>query len=108
MLESLEVAVVEWAKEKGIFEAADPLAQMKKTYEEVGELGMAVALSDHIDGDDGDIDEMLIDGIGDVTVTLIIQAHMRGLTLGQCLAHSYHVISKRTGRMVDGVFVKDE
>ena len=29
------------------------------------------------------------------------------LTLRECVEHSYNVISKRTGEMIDGVFVKD-
>ena len=31
-----------------------------------------------------------------------------GLTLRECVEHSYSVISKRTGEMIDGVFVKSK
>jgi len=47
------------------------------------------------------------DGIGDTVVTLILLADMYGWTLEECLQVAYDVISKRTGKMVDGVFVKD-
>jgi hypothetical protein len=47
------------------------------------------------------------DGIGDTVVTLILLAEMYGWTLEECLQHAYNVIAKRTGQMVDGVFVKD-
>lgn len=34
-------------------------------------------------------------------------AEVCGWTLEECLQVAYDVISKRTGKMVDGVFVKD-
>jgi hypothetical protein len=40
-------------------------------------------------------------------VTLIIQAKMQGMTIEECLNAAYDVISKRTGKMVNGQFVKD-
>ena len=48
------------------------------------------------------------DGIGDTAVTLILLAEMYGWTLEECLEHAYNVIAKRTGKMVNGVFVKDK
>ncbi len=33
---------------------------------------------------------------------------MQGLKLTECLESAYNVIAKRTGKMVDGQFVKDE
>ena len=47
------------------------------------------------------------DAIGDMTVVLIILADLCGLSHSDCLESAYNVISKRTGKMVDGVFVKD-
>jgi len=49
-----------------------------------------------------------MDAIGDITVTLIIQAEMQGLDFQDCLQAAYDVISKRTGKMIDGQFVKDK
>ena len=31
-----------------------------------------------------------------------------GLTIEECLQHAYDIISKRTGKMIDGTFVKDQ
>ena len=45
--------------------------------------------------------------MGDIMVTLIIQAKMQGLSLEECLESAYNVITKRTGRMINGQFVKD-
>jgi NTP pyrophosphatase (non-canonical NTP hydrolase) len=46
------------------------------------------------------------DGIGDVVVTLILLADMYDLTLEECLQEAYNVISKRTGKVINGTFVK--
>lgn len=94
----LETAVEAWAEEKGILAKATPERQIDKTIEEVMELHKAIREDDR---------EGIIDGIGDVVVTLIIQAKMQGVTIEQCLEHAYNIISKRTGKMIDGQFVKD-
>lgn len=98
MIESLEVAVLKWAEERGIFESGTPISQFRKTEEEVTELHAALLFDDK---------EAVKDAIGDIVVTLIIQAHMHGLSLGQCLASAYHEIKDRKGKMVGGVFVKE-
>jgi len=49
----------------------------------------------------------LKDGIGDTFVTLVLLANMHGWTIQECVQTAYDVISKRTGKMVDGIFVKD-
>ena len=94
----LEVCVQQWAKEKGIFEKGTPLKQALKTLEEVTELLNAIA-----DNDEAEIE----DAIGDILVTLIILAEMQEVTLEECLNGAYDIISKRTGKMVNGQFVKD-
>lgn len=48
------------------------------------------------------------DGIGDTMVTLILLAEMHNITLEECLQEAYDVIFKRTGKMVNGSFVKDK
>lgn len=95
----LEALVESWAEEKRILAKATPIAQSIKTLEEVTELCVAVNKNDR---------DEIIDAIGDILVTLIIQAKMQNVTVEQCLNSAYDVISKRTGRMIDGQFVKDE
>ncbi len=94
----LEVLIEEWAKEKGILEKATTMKQAEKTHEEVLELMSAI---------DEDNREEIKDAIGDIMVTLIIQAKMQGMTIEECLNAAYDVISKRTGKMINGQFVKD-
>lgn len=94
----LERLVIEWAKQKGILEKATTIAQAGKTMEECTELMVAIARHD---------DDEILDALGDILVTIIIQAEMQGVCLVDCLAMAYNVISKRTGKMVNGTFVKD-
>lgn len=94
----LEDAVEQWAEEKGILEKATPIKQALKTQEEVLELQNAIVDDDR---------EEIQDALGDILVTIIIQAKMQGLDLLDCLQSAYDVISKRTGTMKNGQFVKD-
>ena len=88
----------EWANERGLYENGDPKTQALKLVEEVGEIARAV-LKD-------DFDEV-VDGIGDSVVVLTNLAELHGVSIEACIASAYEVISKRTGKMVNGTFVKD-
>ena len=91
-----------WGIEKGIIGPngrATERAQLTKLIEEVGELSRAVCTNDH---------EEKIDAIGDCTVVLILLSEIIGVPFEDCLDTAYNVISKRTGKMVGGVFVKDK
>jgi NTP pyrophosphatase (non-canonical NTP hydrolase) len=95
----LEACIEQWAEDKGILHKATPIKQAMKTQEEVTELCNAIL--------DNDKDEIK-DAIGDIVVTLIIQVKMQGITIEECLNAAYNVISKRTGQMINGQFVKDK
>ncbi len=110
----LEPLIIQWAKEKGILEKATPLAQAKKTEEETYELLEAVEYQQqgvssftNSKGKLVNTGEEIQDALGDILVTIIIGAELQGLKLEDCLQTAYDVISKRTGKMVDGQFVKD-
>lgn len=94
----LERNVIEWAAQREIFSKATPLSQMEKTEEEVQELrdGLETMNLKEVE-----------DAIGDIVVTLIIQAHMHGLGVEDCLEIAFNEIKDRKGKMVDGMFVKD-
>lgn len=94
----MKTKVLEWAADKGILEKATREAQMLKTVEEVGELANALGKNN--------IGEIK-DAIGDITITLMIQSELCGLDFDECVQSSYNVIAKRTGKMVNGIFVKD-
>jgi NTP pyrophosphatase (non-canonical NTP hydrolase) len=94
----LEALVIAWAWQKGILHNGTPRAQAMKTWEETDELITAIENENR---------EEIIDALGDILVTIIIQAEMQQVSLIDCLESAYNVISKRTGKMVDGQFVKD-
>lgn len=111
----LELKVIDWAQEKGILEKATPLKQAEKTLEEVKELVEALEVQENgliefynFKGKLVNTAYEIKDALGDILVTIIIQAKMQGLELEDCLESAYNVISKRTGKMVDGQFLKDE
>ena len=56
----------------------------------------------------GDDNPEFKDAIGDMVVVLTNLAHLGGTTIEDCIDAAYDVISKRTGKMVNGTFVKDE
>ena len=88
----------EWADERGIYEHGDPKTQYLKLMEEAGEVGRAILKEN---------DEDIKDGIGDMVVVLTNLAELCGLTIEECVESAYDVISKRTGKMKNGTFVKD-
>ena len=94
----LEQLVIKWADSRGIFEKGNAMAQAEKTHEEVLELISAI---------DEDDKEEIVDALGDILVTIIIQAEMQGLKLEDCLLSAYNVISKRQGTMKNGQFCKE-
>lgn len=97
-LDELEKAILEWGAIKGILPDPDPAAQWTKTLEEVGELHEAITYLDR---------EEAKDAIGDIFVTLVMQTQAWDTDMAECVQKAYDTISKRTGKMVDGVFVKD-
>lgn len=112
--------VRQWFYEKGIIEKSNPLKQLGKTQEELTETRDAVVkltyamdvYNDHgmyfTEDQIDDLMNEIQDGIGDTVVTLIGICEMYGVTLEECLQQAYDVISKRTGRMENGIFVKDK
>jgi len=89
----------DWAGERGLYTKGDTKTQFCKLMEEAGELGRAVLKNDN---------EEFVDAIGDMVVVLTNMAHLGGTTIEKCIDTAYKVISKRTGKMVNGTFVKDE
>ncbi len=92
--------VLNWAEDREIIPNAKPHVQLMKTGSELGELFDA-EIKGNMPG--------IVDGIGDVLVTLIIYAELRGLDLTDCLAAAYNEIKDRKGRLTpEGLFVKEE
>lgn len=97
-LNVLAARVAQWADDRNLIKGSDPKSQLLKAMSELGELA---------DGVNKNRRDEIIDGLGDVLVTLIIVAEQYGLNLGYCLAAAYDEIKDRKGRMVNGVFIKE-
>lgn len=111
-IDELIQLVKEWGVAKGITGDSGKgtlLGQLDKSQEELTETRDAAVKLLHPVNEAAHwtaLDE-LKDGIGDTTVTLILLADLAGLSFSDCLAQAYGEIASRTGKMVDGVFVKD-
>lgn len=90
--------IKQWARDRGL-DIADPNRQMLKLVEEVGELAAAMARNIRDDEQDA---------IGDIYVVLTILSMQLGYDVQECINKAYEVIANRTGKMVNGVFVKDK
>lgn len=97
--EELVSNVEQWARDRGIVPNSTAQAQLMKTMSELGELADATLKRDEAG---------IIDGLGDVLVTLIIYAHTQGISTVDSLAAAYDVIKDRKGFLTaEGIFVKD-
>ena len=88
----------DWAEYNGIYAKGDPKTQYIKLMEEAGEVGRAILKEDLPE---------IKDGIGDMVVVLTNLAELCDMTIEECVESAYDVISKRTGKMINGTFVKD-
>ena len=88
-----------WATDKGIYRSGDARTQFVKLMEEAGELAQAILKNDEPE---------VIDAIGDMVVVLTNLAKLRGHNIEDCITSAYDVISNRTGKMINGTFVKQE
>lgn len=102
--EKLQEKVIQWAKDRNIFENSNAIKQISKTQEELYET--LTALREIEQGKESILD--VADGIGDMLVTIILLAEMVGLNSVDCLADAYEEIKNRKGKMVDGLFVKEK
>lgn len=89
--------IEEWAKNRGL-DSSNSDKQLIKLVEEIGELSES-----HNKG----WRDKQIDSIGDIFVVLTIYALQNGLHIDNCIKEAYNTIKNRTGKTVNGVFVKE-
>jgi uncharacterized protein YabN with tetrapyrrole methylase and pyrophosphatase domain len=100
LFNKLVADVEKWALDRKIVPNSTPQAQLMKTMSELGELADATLKDD---------DAGIVDGLGDVLVTLVIYAKLQGVDLVACLGSAYDTIKDRKGYLTpEGVFVKQE
>jgi len=89
----------DWAKDRNLYQKGDSKTQYVKLMEEAGELAQALLKQNKSE---------IKDAIGDMVIVLANLSELEGFKIEDCIDESFNVISKRTGKMVNGTFVKDE
>ena len=97
--ESLQDEIIQWGYARNIISTKNIHKQFMKVTEELGELA---------EGINKDNQGQIEDSLGDILVTLIILSRDLDVDLLDCLRGAYDVIKDRTGKTVNGVFVKEE
>mgnify|MGYP001241528169 FL=1 len=95
-MEKLIELVSQWHHDRNLIEGATSKDQVLKLIQEVGELSDSVCKKQDVKDD-----------IGDCLVILINIAEREGTSLEECLSVAYDDIKDRTGKMIEGIFVKD-
>lgn len=97
-LQQLSSWVANWAEQRGLLDRQNAEHQMLKVVEELGELASAMAKGNNNE---------LVDAIGDTFVTLIILSRQLGYLPEFALETAWNEIKGRTGKTVNGIFIKD-
>lgn len=95
-MEYLIGLIEDWHHQRNLVEGSTDKDQYMKLIQEAGELSDSICKGKDIRDD-----------IGDMMVVLINIMVRNDLSLEECLKVAYDDIKGRTGRMVDGVFVKE-
>jgi NTP pyrophosphatase (non-canonical NTP hydrolase) len=90
--------IIQWAIDRGL-DKVDPSKQAVKLMEEVGELAGGLA-RDNMD--------VIKDSLGDIYVVMVILALRLGIDLQEAIDSAYDVIKDRKGKLINGVFIKQE
>lgn len=96
--DNTQESVINWARERNLIKLGNAPKQLIKLSEEVGELGSAFLKNDFTE---------IKDAIGDIQIVLMILSEQLAIDYNQCLEDAYNVIKNRTGKTINGTFVKD-
>ena len=89
--------VVQWHRDRNLIDGSTDKDQVLKLMQELGELSDSVCKGKDIKDD-----------IGDMLVVMLNIVTRNGVTLSECLARAWDDIKDRKGKMIDGIFVKEE
>lgn len=96
--EDITELIKKWAVDRNVV-SGDVKSQMVKLLEEAGELA---------EGINKNKKDLIVDSIGDVYVVLVILCMQLGLDINDCIKVAYEEIKDRKGKLVNGLFVKEE
>lgn len=117
--EELKTKVEEWANDKDLLHSENAEKQFMKFIEEVFEFKFEMETHKNYSKA---CDSLAINGnfikekskndmkleMGDIFVTLIVLCNQLGIDCVECLEMAYDKISKRKGKTVNGLFIKEE
>lgn len=101
-INNLVSLIEQWGEPKGLTTKRPMLKswpQFEKVQEEVTEIARAIVNNDRAE---------LVDAIGDTFVTLVLLAKQNDLDIENCISVAYNEIKNRTGKTIDGKFIKDK
>ena len=112
--EELKKLIEQWAKDKALLHAENTDKQFMKFIEEIFEFKTELDSEKHwrkVMEDNNcksiNIESLMLE-MGDIFVTLIVLCNQIGIEPTRCLDMAYEKIKDRTGKTIDGVFVKKE
>ena len=89
--------IEQWHEDRNLIAGSTDKDQVLKLAQEVGELSDSVCK-----------EKDMRDDLGDMLVVMINIMKRNNITIEECLQKAYDDIKDRKGRMVDGIFVKEE
>ena len=89
--------VVKWHHDRNLIDGSTDKDQTLKLLQELGELSDSVCKGKDIKDD-----------IGDMLVVMLNITERNNVSITDCLAQAWDDIKDRRGRMVDGIFVKEQ
>ena len=92
-----EKLIGQWHRDRNLIDGSTDKDQYMKLIQEAGELSDSLCKGKDIKDD-----------IGDMMVVLINIMVRNNLTIEECLAVAYEDIKDRKGKMIDGIFVKED
>lgn len=112
--EELKKLIEQWAKDKALLHAENTDKQFMKFIEEIFEFKTELDSEKHwrkVMEDNNcksiNIESLMLE-MGDIFVTLIVLCNQIGIEPTRCLDMAYEKIKCRTGKTINGVFVKEE
>lgn len=88
---------MQWHEDRNLIEGSSDKDQVLKLMQELGELSDSVCKGKDVRDD-----------LGDMMVVMLNIMKRNNITMEACLTTAYNDIKDRKGKMVDGVFVKEE
>lgn len=89
--------IEQWHEDRNLIEGSTDKDQVLKLAQELGELSDSVCK-----------EKDMRDDLGDMLVVMINIMKRNNISIEECLQKAYDDIKDRKGKMVDGIFVKEE